>query len=367
METDDLRIRIQGGDLQSALTAAIAEFFHQVGPLQVFRRHSVHGWCFNLRTASCSGLSHAVLACSRFSTRRLPVTWNFSGSPHSDAARLTPMKKVTISALVVCFGFFGLNTAIAQSGAGGGNSGFSGSGLSGAGSSGISGSGFSGLSAAGLSSLNASQLSGLSGLGISGLTGGTTSGSSSSRTGTTGSTGSTGSFGSTGSTGTTGNTGSTSGRGNSATAGGTGTGAGTGNGFVGGNQSQTFVGAGQQQGNRANTNRQFQFQAAANNSMQSTQSTGTVRQVKTALRVGFSLPATSQAGSGGILVKANAASLDRYVTRYPQLSGIAVSLQPDGVAVLSGETASPETVKLAENLVRLQPGVRRVENQTSIK
>jgi hypothetical protein len=187
--------------------------------------------------------------------------------------------------------------------------------------------------------------------------------SSTSRTGTTGTTGSTGTFGSTGSTGTTGNTGGTGGTGTATGAGG----AGNGNGFVGGNQSQTFVGAGQQQGNRANTNRQFQFQAAQNNSMQSSQSTGTPRQVKTALRVNFSFPGTSQAGSRGMLAQANAASLDRYVTRYPQLSGIAVSLQPDGVAVLSGETASAETGRLAENLVRLQPGVRRVENQTSVK
>lgn len=302
---------------------------------------------------------HAVLACSRFSTRRLLVTWNFPVPRIRTLHGLPPMKKMTNFALAVCFGCFGLNTAVAQSGAGGGNSGFSGSGLSGAGSSGISGSGFSGLSAAGLSSLNASQLSGLSGLGLSGLTGGTTSGSSSSRTGTTGSTGSAGTFGSTGSTGTTGNTGSSSRTGNTG-------GAGTGNGFVGGNQSQTFVGAGQQQGNQANTNRQFQFQAAPNNSMQSSQSTGTARQVKTALRVNFSFPAP-QGGSAGNSAKANAASLDRYVTRYPQLSGIAVSLQPDGVAVLSGEIASAETVKLAENLVRLQPGVRRVENQTSVK
>jgi hypothetical protein len=101
--------------------------------------------------------------------------------------------------------------------------------------------------------------------------------------------------------------------------------------------------------------------------MQGGQSTGTPRQVKTALRVNFSFPATAQADSRGKLAKANVASLDRYVSRYPELSGIAVSLQPNGVAVLSGATASAETAKLAENLVRLQPGVRLVENQTSIK
>jgi len=101
--------------------------------------------------------------------------------------------------------------------------------------------------------------------------------------------------------------------------------------------------------------------------MQGSQSTRTPRQIKTALRVNFSFPASTQAAQQVKPAKANAASLDRYVTRYPELSGIVVSLQPDGVAILSGETASPESAKLAENLLRLQPGVRRVENQTIVK
>ncbi len=64
---------------------------------------------------------------------------------------------------------------------------------------------------------------------------------------------------------------------------------------------------------------------------------------------------------------ANSPSLERYVTRYPELSGIVVSLQENGVVVLSGETNSVESARLAANLVRLQPGVRRVENQTNLK
>jgi osmotically-inducible protein OsmY len=83
--------------------------------------------------------------------------------------------------------------------------------------------------------------------------------------------------------------------------------------------------------------------------------------------VNFSFPATAQARSQGKLAASNAPSLDRYVTRYPDLSGISVDLRPNGVAVLSGQTTSAENQKLAENLVRLQPGVRRVDNQTSLK
>lgn len=139
------------------------------------------------------------------------------------------------------------------------------------------------------------------------------------------------------------------------------------NGFVGGNQSGDFVGAGQQ-GDQIDSNRQFQaFQDTQNNSMQGSQSSKTPRQIKTALRVNFSFPAVDQARSQGKMSKANAPSLDRYMTRHPELSGIVVSLQENGVAVLSGETSSAESVRLAANLVRLQPGVRRVENQTNLK
>ncbi|MEI7701278.1 MAG: BON domain-containing protein [Planctomycetia bacterium] len=138
-------------------------------------------------------------------------------------------------------------------------------------------------------------------------------------------------------------------------------------GFVGGNQSGDFVGAGQQ-GTSTNTNRQFQaFQDIQNNLMQGTQSARTPRQIKTALRVNFSFPAVDQSRSSVKLSKANAPSLDRYVTRYPELSGIVVSLQENGVVVLSGETNSVESARLAANLVRLQPGVRRVENQTNLR
>jgi hypothetical protein len=138
-------------------------------------------------------------------------------------------------------------------------------------------------------------------------------------------------------------------------------------GFVGGNQSQNFVGAGQQ-GNQTSTNRQFQaFQGTQNNTNQGTQSSRTPRQIKTALRVNFSFPAMDQAQSQGKMAGANSPSLERYVTRYPELSGIVVSLQENGVVVLSGETNSVESARLAANLVRLQPGVRRVENQTNLK
>jgi len=37
-----------------------------------------------------------------------------------------------------------------------------------------------------------------------------------------------------------------------------------------------------------------------------------------------------------------------------------------GVAVLTGSTLSTESKRLAANLIRLQPGVRKVDNQVAV-
>lgn len=39
----------------------------------------------------------------------------------------------------------------------------------------------------------------------------------------------------------------------------------------------------------------------------------------------------------------------------------------DGVAVLTGSATSVETRRLAANLMRLQPGVRKVDNQIVVQ
>jgi hypothetical protein len=50
----------------------------------------------------------------------------------------------------------------------------------------------------------------------------------------------------------------------------------------------------------------------------------------------------------------------------PELSGVNVELTADGVALLTGTSPNAEASRLAANLVRLQPGVRKVNNQIAV-
>ena len=137
--------------------------------------------------------------------------------------------------------------------------------------------------------------------------------------------------------------------------------------FIGSNATQGFVGGASQAGNQQASNRQFQ--AIENNqSQQSTgQQSGTVREIRTALRVGFAFPTASQSQINGRLASANLATLGRFTTRRPELSEINVAMNLDGVAVLTGSATSVETRRLAANLMRLQPGVRKVDNQIVVQ
>ena len=65
----------------------------------------------------------------------------------------------------------------------------------------------------------------------------------------------------------------------------------------------------------------------------------------------------------GRLANANIASLKRFTSNRPELAGIEVEMNSRGVAILTGSAATVETSRLAANLMRLQPGVRKVENQ----
>ncbi len=52
----------------------------------------------------------------------------------------------------------------------------------------------------------------------------------------------------------------------------------------------------------------------------------------------------------------------RLTTKYPHFSQISVDQAENGVFVLSGQVDSRDKAKLAESLVRLEPGVRQVQN-----
>ena len=136
--------------------------------------------------------------------------------------------------------------------------------------------------------------------------------------------------------------------------------------FIGGNASQGFIGGGLQ-GTQQNANRQFQaIQNTQSQFGSQGQQTGTPRSVRTTMSIGFSFPTATIAQSSGRLAGANSLSFARFTSSRPEFSGITVAMTSQGVAVLTGSTVSTESKRLAANLMRLQPGVRKVQNQIAV-
>ncbi|MFM7919197.1 MAG: BON domain-containing protein, partial [Planctomycetaceae bacterium] len=137
--------------------------------------------------------------------------------------------------------------------------------------------------------------------------------------------------------------------------------------FVGSNGAQNFVGGGMQ-GNSNGSNRQFQaFQQNQGMTNQGMSTTGSPRQIKTALRVNFAGPSAGDLQSAGRTAPANQASLQRFSARNPQFAGLNVALSANGVATLQGSVPTADAARLAANLLRLQPGVRSVDNQATVE
>ncbi len=138
-------------------------------------------------------------------------------------------------------------------------------------------------------------------------------------------------------------------------------------GFVGASSSQNFVGGTRQANQTQGQNRQFQaFQANQNNQSSQSQQSGTPRSVRTTLRMAFSFPAATAAQQTGSLAPANSLTLSRFEFDRPELSGINVNMTNTGEVILTGNVATTEASRLAANLVRLQPGVRKVNNQLAV-
>lgn len=136
-------------------------------------------------------------------------------------------------------------------------------------------------------------------------------------------------------------------------------------GFVGANAAQEFVGATREAATTSRNNRQFRgIQDTTSQRRSSTQQTGTPRSIPVGLRVGFSTP--SLASSMGRLAAANAASFQPFSEALPELQAVNVQLSSTGVARLSGKAATMEARRLAANLMRLQPGVRSIDNQIEV-
>ncbi|APZ95164.1 BON domain-containing protein [Fuerstiella marisgermanici] len=129
--------------------------------------------------------------------------------------------------------------------------------------------------------------------------------------------------------------------------------------FIGGNNAGGFVGGGIQTQNTSNR----QFRAITNTDVPTggqAQSTGTPRQVRVALRLAFAYPASR---GTNLLMGRSRPPIQRVATVRPELRSVAVSVDAQGTAVLTGQAPNTDAARLAANLVRLRPGVRKVDNQ----
>ena len=138
----------------------------------------------------------------------------------------------------------------------------------------------------------------------------------------------------------------------------------TAEGFVGAAGAEGFVGGGREAGVNSSVNRLFRSIQAAEVPTGGTQGTGgNPRRIPVSLRLGFTAPppqaAALIAGPGG-------GSFDRFAAARPELQSIAVNINEAGVAMLTGTAPDAEAWRLAANLLRLQPGVRWVDNRIQV-
>lgn len=83
--------------------------------------------------------------------------------------------------------------------------------------------------------------------------------------------------------------------------------------------------------------------------------------IRPRLKVGFE--ATTPVASTAVEV--TRARFENLSSRNPQLASVSVEMASDGTAVLTGDVKSQSDSQLAENLLRLEPGIRKVRNELS--
>ena len=142
------------------------------------------------------------------------------------------------------------------------------------------------------------------------------------------------------------------------------------NGFIGGrNQQQGFVGGnqrtGQQQNNRQQqqNNRQGGFGQNDPNNMngQGQQNQDQRRAIRPSFKVAFDQPLKPAAD-----IRSTLQPRFDSLSQTPSLRGVAYELDAEGVVVLRGTVETPAQKRLAENVVKLEPGVKKVRNELTL-
>ncbi len=133
--------------------------------------------------------------------------------------------------------------------------------------------------------------------------------------------------------------------------------------FSGADVSSIFSVAGAQQGGGRGSTRQFNVAGGQAGSGRTGGTSATTRQVRPRFRLAFQ-PSRSLTAAR---VQASAVSrLTKYSGRVPALKNVAVEAAANGTITLRGTVNSPDAARLASNLLRLEPGVRRIQNEIKV-
>ena len=156
----------------------------------------------------------------------------------------------------------------------------------------------------------------------------------------------------------------TQGIGNAGNANGAEAGANAARGFIGGGNTDAFVGGVLESTLNSTINRQFRALQNTNvPSGSNQQKSGNARQVPVSFSIGFNYPrpteSTSLAGAGGV-------SVVQFANLRPELRSVQVNVSTEGVALLTGSVPNQSAKRLAGNLVRIEPGVKTVSNRLLI-
>jgi len=133
-------------------------------------------------------------------------------------------------------------------------------------------------------------------------------------------------------------------------------------GFIGGNAAEAFVGGGVV--TDRNGNRSFQsFTPSAVPTGTNRNATGTPRTIRTQLRIGFSFP---KPDAYTALIGQSGPPIRQVVSIRPEFQNVSVIVNQAGLATLAGSVPNISAKRLAANLIRLRPGIRKIDNRLAV-
>ena len=132
-------------------------------------------------------------------------------------------------------------------------------------------------------------------------------------------------------------------------------------GFVGGNSLDNFIGG---LVDTDRITRQFQTQTQSTVPSGGNRATGgTARIKRSTLRIAFSHPASNQLP---FIRQRQQRVFNNMSPVRPGLRSIGFTISQEGIATVTGSVPNADSRRLAANLLRLEPGIRRVNNQLAI-